>query len=367
MGYDCGTAAGLLAGAFTESTVIGTAGNTISRLGLPEAETTRLLNNIPVAYAVSYLVGTSFVVWFLSSLAPRLLRVDLKEESRKLEARRTPDRRPRPGRARPTASGTCGRSASRWRGPGARVGGRRGVLRAGPRLPGAAEAGERHPRGHSGHAPPARRRGGRRGAPARAPRPRAIPSGRRSRTATCSTSRWRRSTSSSPAGKLAERPLAEIARGARSRRRPPEARPRGRGDPLRAGHGRQPRGPAPAGRAPSRTSSGRGRRSATWSGRRARRTSSSWASGSCSAGSSARSPCGWATFRSASPPAAAPSSWGSCSAGCAPCAPPSGASRSPPSGSSTRSAWPSSSGAWASAPARASWPACARPGRASWS
>jgi len=86
MGYDCGTAAGLLAGAFTESTVIGTAGNTISRLGLPEAETTRLLNNIPVAYAVSYLVGTSFVVWFLSSLAPRLLRVDLKAESQKLEA-----------------------------------------------------------------------------------------------------------------------------------------------------------------------------------------------------------------------------------------------------------------------------------------
>jgi putative transport protein len=86
MGYDCGTAAGLLAGAFTESTVIGTAGNTISRLQLPEAETSRLLNNIPVAYAVSYLVGTSVVVWFLSSLAPRLLRVDLKVESRKLEA-----------------------------------------------------------------------------------------------------------------------------------------------------------------------------------------------------------------------------------------------------------------------------------------
>jgi putative transport protein len=85
MGYDCGTAAGLMAGAFTESTVIGTAGSTISRLGLPEAETTRLLNNIPVAYAVSYLVGTGFVVWFLSSLAPRLLKVDLKAESRKLE------------------------------------------------------------------------------------------------------------------------------------------------------------------------------------------------------------------------------------------------------------------------------------------
>ena len=85
MGYDCGTAAGLMAGAFTESTVIGTAGDTINRLDLPAAEKERLLNNIPVAYAVSYLVGTGFVVWFLSSLAPRLLKVNLKAESRKLE------------------------------------------------------------------------------------------------------------------------------------------------------------------------------------------------------------------------------------------------------------------------------------------
>jgi putative transport protein len=86
LGYDCGTAAGLMAGAFTESTVIGTAGDTIARLNLPDLEKQRLLNNIPVAYAVSYLVGTGFVVWFLSSLAPRLLGVDLKVESQKLEA-----------------------------------------------------------------------------------------------------------------------------------------------------------------------------------------------------------------------------------------------------------------------------------------
>jgi len=85
--YDCGTAAGLMAGAFTESTIIGTAGDTISRLNLPDAEKQRLLNNIPVAYAVSYLVGTGFVVWFLSSLAPRLFGVNLKAESKKLEAK----------------------------------------------------------------------------------------------------------------------------------------------------------------------------------------------------------------------------------------------------------------------------------------
>ena len=82
LGYDTGTAAGLMAGAFTESTVIGTASDTIDRLDIPEAEKTRLKNNIPVAYAVSYLVGTGFVVWFLSAAAPRLLRVDMKAESK---------------------------------------------------------------------------------------------------------------------------------------------------------------------------------------------------------------------------------------------------------------------------------------------
>jgi putative transport protein len=91
LGYDTGTAAGLMAGAFTESTVIGTASDTIDRLDLPEAEKTRLKNNIPVAYAVSYLVGTGFVVWFLSAMAPRLLRVDMKAESRKLASQMSAD------------------------------------------------------------------------------------------------------------------------------------------------------------------------------------------------------------------------------------------------------------------------------------
>ena len=85
MGYDCGTAAGLMAGAFTESTVIGTASDTIKKLDLSGEEIEHLQNNIPVAYAVTYLVGTGFVVWFLSSLAPKLLRIDLKKESRALE------------------------------------------------------------------------------------------------------------------------------------------------------------------------------------------------------------------------------------------------------------------------------------------
>jgi putative transport protein len=83
--YDAGTAAGLLAGAVTESATIGTATNTISGLGLSEAETRRLLDNIPVAFAVTYLVGTLGTVFFLSILAPRLFGVDLKAASRELE------------------------------------------------------------------------------------------------------------------------------------------------------------------------------------------------------------------------------------------------------------------------------------------
>src|SRR3954468_191863 len=87
LGYDVGTAAGMLAGAFTESTVIGTASDAINRVAtFSDAEKTNLINNIPVAYAVTYLIGTGFVVWFLPNIGPKLMRVNLKEEARKLQA-----------------------------------------------------------------------------------------------------------------------------------------------------------------------------------------------------------------------------------------------------------------------------------------
>jgi putative transport protein len=87
LGYDVGTAAGMLAGAFTESTVIGTASDAIGRLTtISDADKTSLINNIPVAYAVTYLIGTAFVVWFLPNVGPKLMRVNLKEEARKLRA-----------------------------------------------------------------------------------------------------------------------------------------------------------------------------------------------------------------------------------------------------------------------------------------
>jgi len=83
LAYDMGTAAGLLAGAFSESTVIGTAGEAIQRLALPPDEKTRLVNNIPIAYAVTYLIGTAGLVWFLPVIGPKLMRVNLKAEGKR--------------------------------------------------------------------------------------------------------------------------------------------------------------------------------------------------------------------------------------------------------------------------------------------
>ena len=57
------------------------------------------MNNIPVAYAVTYLIGTAFIVWFLPNIGPKLMGVNLKEEGRKLQAKISTRRRGRGRRA----------------------------------------------------------------------------------------------------------------------------------------------------------------------------------------------------------------------------------------------------------------------------
>jgi putative transport protein len=84
-GYDAGTAAGVIAGALTESATIGTASDAITRLGLPPADTASLINRIPVAFAVTYLIGVVGAAWFLAQLAPRIMGVNLEEECRRYE------------------------------------------------------------------------------------------------------------------------------------------------------------------------------------------------------------------------------------------------------------------------------------------
>ena len=85
--YNTGLAAGLLAGACTESLIVGVATDAIHQLSLAPQIALAWTNDIPVAYAVTYLFGTAGTIWFIAYIAPVLLGVsNIKAEARKLEA-----------------------------------------------------------------------------------------------------------------------------------------------------------------------------------------------------------------------------------------------------------------------------------------
>lgn len=79
-GYNIGQAAGLLSGACTISAVLGVASDSINQLGIPDDQKQAFIKALPVAYAVSYLFGTAGSAWFLASVGPKLLRVNLAKE-----------------------------------------------------------------------------------------------------------------------------------------------------------------------------------------------------------------------------------------------------------------------------------------------
>lgn len=83
---DPGYGAGLLSGALTESPAIGTANEAILALPLTSEQKDLLVGHVAVADAICYVFGTLGVIWGCSSLGPRLLKINLRAESRKLEA-----------------------------------------------------------------------------------------------------------------------------------------------------------------------------------------------------------------------------------------------------------------------------------------
>lgn len=85
LGYDAGTAAGVIAGSMTQSAAIGTASDAIARLPLPPADIAAMTNRVAIAYAVTYLIGVVGTAFFLAQVAPRLLRINLEEECRRYE------------------------------------------------------------------------------------------------------------------------------------------------------------------------------------------------------------------------------------------------------------------------------------------
>lgn len=85
-GFETGNAVGLLSGGNTISAVIGVATDTINQLSVDAAEKTRWINQIPVAYAVTYIFGTAGTAWFLSALGPKILGKNVIQETRDYEA-----------------------------------------------------------------------------------------------------------------------------------------------------------------------------------------------------------------------------------------------------------------------------------------
>jgi aspartate-alanine antiporter len=83
---DSGTAAGLGAGALTQSAMIGTAVGALTQLDLPAAVLSQEQANVAAGYAVTYVSGYILVLLFVPFVAPRLMGVNLADEAAKLEA-----------------------------------------------------------------------------------------------------------------------------------------------------------------------------------------------------------------------------------------------------------------------------------------
>jgi putative transport protein len=84
-GYNVGSAAGLYAGSQTISASMGLATDSINRLGLSPEDTKKLLDSMPVAYAVTYIFGTVGSAIVLALLGPGLLGIDLEAACKRYE------------------------------------------------------------------------------------------------------------------------------------------------------------------------------------------------------------------------------------------------------------------------------------------
>ncbi len=84
-GYDVGSAAGLYAGSQTISASMGLATDAINRLSLSPEDSKKLLDAMPVAYAVTYIFGTVGSAIVLALIGPALLGIDLAAACKRYE------------------------------------------------------------------------------------------------------------------------------------------------------------------------------------------------------------------------------------------------------------------------------------------
>ncbi len=76
-GYDFGYSAGLYSGSQTISAALGLSTDAINRLGLAADEAKKLIDSMPVAYAVTYMFGTVGSALVIALAGPALLRINL--------------------------------------------------------------------------------------------------------------------------------------------------------------------------------------------------------------------------------------------------------------------------------------------------
>src|ERR1700752_4468359 len=84
-GYDLGYAAGLYSGSQTISAALGLSTDAINRLVLAADQTKRLLDSMPISYAVTYIFGTVGSAIVIALIGPALLRINLVEALKGLD------------------------------------------------------------------------------------------------------------------------------------------------------------------------------------------------------------------------------------------------------------------------------------------
>jgi len=85
VGYDLGYTAGLYSGSQTISAAMGLSTDAINRLGLGADGAKKLLDAMPIAYAVTYMFGTVGSAIVIAVICPALLRIDLPAACRDYE------------------------------------------------------------------------------------------------------------------------------------------------------------------------------------------------------------------------------------------------------------------------------------------
>lgn len=85
LGFDAGTAVGLLAGGLHSTEALGTGSDAIGRLDIAEEVRRALTADATAAYAVTYMVAIFTGIFVLVRIGPWIMRVNLREECQKLE------------------------------------------------------------------------------------------------------------------------------------------------------------------------------------------------------------------------------------------------------------------------------------------